>query len=208
MLTILSTVRAIVAVLVLAAIGQQFLLHIKASYSALNFFSYFTNLSNLFAAFVLLAIVIVRRSRTTPAGDGARFTAAVNMAVVGIVFSVLLRDVDLGDLLPWVNFVLHYLMPVVVVLDWLVQPPGSRLKSGHLFLASIFPATYLVYVLLRGASTGWYPYPFLNPTNVGGYSGVALYAAGILLVFLVTGCALLAVGNLRQRPESGVRENG
>lgn len=45
------------------------------------------------------------------------------MALVGIVFGALLRDVDLGDLLPWVNTVHHYIMPVVVVLDWLYQPP-------------------------------------------------------------------------------------
>jgi len=45
------------------------------------------------------------------------------MAIVGIVYGILLRDEDLGALLPWINVVLHYVMPVVVVLDWLYQPP-------------------------------------------------------------------------------------
>ncbi|MDQ3057292.1 MAG: Pr6Pr family membrane protein, partial [Pseudomonadota bacterium] len=59
----------------------------------------------------------------------------------------------------------------------------------------VFPATYLVYTLLRGMTTGWYPYPFLNPATAGGYTGVAMYSLGIFVAFLVVGFALLAVGN-------------
>lgn len=42
------------------------------------------------------------------------------MVVVGIVFALLLRTMDLGSLLPWVNFLLDYVMPAVVLLDWLL----------------------------------------------------------------------------------------
>lgn len=190
----LSVARTLLAALALAAIGQQFWLHIGASYNTLNFFSYFTNLSNLFAAFVLLLSVFAQSSKSS-ALDVMRYVSAVNMAVVGIVFAVLLRNVDLGALLPWVNVVLHYVMPVAVVLDWVFQSPSSRLKAKYLVLALVFPAAYLVYVLLRGASVGWYPYPFLVPANVGGYSGVAMYSTGIFVTFLVAGGALLAAGN-------------
>lgn len=184
--------RVILALVALTAIGHQLVLHVGASYSALNFFSYFTNLSNLFAAFVLLLSVF---SSSSASRDHVRYASTVNMTVVGLVFAVLLRNVDLGALLPWVNFVLHYIMPVAVVLDWLVRPPVSRLKAKNILLAMVFPAAYLAYVMLRGASTGWYPYPFLNPSNVGGYGGVAMYALGIVGTFLLAGWALLAVGN-------------
>lgn len=193
MSVLLPIARVILAALALTAIGQQLLLHIGASYNTLNFFSFFTNLSNLFAAFVLLLSAF---SRSPGSGLGVvRYVSAVNMAVVCIVFVVLLRNVDLGALLPWVNVVLHYVMPVAVVLDFLLQPPGSRLKLRYLALALAYPAAYLVYVLLRGAVMGWYPYPFLIPANVGGYSGVAMYSVGIFVTFLVVGGALLAVGN-------------
>ena len=184
--------RVILALVALTAIGGQLVLHVGASYSALNFFSYFTNLSNLFAAFVLLLSVF---SSSSASRDHVRYASTVNMTVVGLVFAVLLRNVDLGALLPWVNFVLHYIMPVAVVLDWLVRPPVSRLKAKNILLAMVFPAAYLAYVVLRGTSTGWYPYPFLNPSNVGGYGGVAMYALGIVGTFLLAGWALLAVGN-------------
>ena len=196
MSTALRITRAALAALTLAAIGQQLMLHIGASHSVLNFFSYFTNLSNLFAAGVLLLCAFKPSSAS---GRGAislvRYVSVVNMRVVGLVFAVLLRNVDLGALLPWVNFVLHYLMPVAIVLDWWVQPPVVKLKSNSLLLALILPAVYLAYVVLRGAATGWYPYPFLNPDNVGGYGGVAVYSLGIAITFLGAGWLLLAAGN-------------
>lgn len=186
--------RVLLAALALTAIGQQLGLHIRASYNVLNFFSYFTNLSNLFAALVLLLVAFSRSSRNSLL-DAVRYVAAVNMAVVGIVFAILLRNVDLGDLLPWVNVVLHYVMPVAVVLDWLLQPPASKQRIKHVAVALAFPAAYLLYALLRGAAVGWYPYPFLNPANVGGYGGVAPYAVGIFVTLLVVAGALLAWGN-------------
>lgn len=97
MSVLLSAVRALLAALAITAIGQQFLLHIGASYSTLNFFSYFTNLSNLFAAFVLL-LSVFPRSLQTSSLDVMRYISAVSMAVVGIVFAVLLRNEDLGAL--------------------------------------------------------------------------------------------------------------
>jgi hypothetical protein len=55
----------------------------------------------------------------------------------------------------------------------------------------VFPAAYLAYSLLRGAQAGWYPYPFLNPTRVGEYGGVAVYAIGITMIFLLVGWTLV-----------------
>ncbi len=187
--------RLLFGLLASVAIGQQLVIHLQMGFNAVNFFSYFTNLSNLFAAGVLLVCALRPAAAQTGRYDRLRAVSAVNMAVVGIVFAALLRNVDLGALLPWVNFVLHYLMPCVVVLDWLLQPPSTKLGTRQLVLIQVFPLLYLVYVLVRGSSTGWYPYPFLNPANVGGYGGVAVYAVGIAVTFLVAGWTLLALGN-------------
>ncbi|UVE16637.1 Pr6Pr family membrane protein [Pseudomonas sp. LS44] len=188
----LTLTRLILAVLTLVAIGQQLILHVAASYSVLNFFSYFTNLSNIFAALILLLSVFLNRSSSQ---ELAKYASTVNMVVVGLVFAILLRNVDLGALLPWVNFVLHYLMPVAVVLNWLAAPPATKLRPKHMLITLVFPTAYLVYVLVRGASTGWYPYPFLNPANVGGYGAVAAYSLGITATFLIASWALLVIGN-------------
>jgi hypothetical protein len=78
-----------------------------------------------------------------------------------------------------------------------MQPPRAKLGARHLLLALIFPVLYLVYVLVRGNSIGWYPYPFLNPALVGGYGGVAAYAAGITATFVAVAWLVRVVGNKR-----------
>ena len=183
--------------LALTAIGRQLAIQIELGFNVLNFFSYFTNLSNLFAAVVLIpgASRLFTSSTVREPSDRLRAVSAVNMTMVGIVFTILLRNVDLGSLLPWVNILLHYIMPCVVVLDWLLQPPRIKLDRKLILLCLIFPAIYLGYVLMRGSHVGWYPYPFLDPANVGGYGGVAVYAVGIAATFLISGWALLALGN-------------
>lgn len=188
----LPLTRLTFALLALTAISQQLLIHISASYNVLNFFSYFTNLSNLFAAVILLLGVFLKSGGSH---DLARYVSTVNMAVVGLVFAVLLRNVDLGSLLPWVNFVLHYVMPVAIVLDWLVNPPAVKLKPRQVLLALVFPMIYLLYVIIRGAYTGWYPYPFLNPAKVGGNGVVAAYSFALAATFIFFSWAFLAIGN-------------
>jgi hypothetical protein len=187
------SLRLLLALLTLVAISSQLVLHVRAGADVVNFFSYFTNISNLLAAGVLL---LTARTRAMPAWiDRVRAISSMNMAVVGIVFTLLLRNEDLGALQPWVNFVLHDLMPCVVVLDWLLDPPSARLGVRDLMQFLVLPAAYLAYCLLRGAQAGWYPYPFLNPARVGGYGGVAVYAVGITAIFLLVGGILLALGN-------------
>jgi cytochrome c biogenesis protein CcdA len=86
-------------------------------------------------------------------------------------------------------------MPVAVAVDWLIAPPRSAMTARHLLMALVFPALYLAYVIVRGARTAWYPYPFLDPAHVGGYAAVAAYALGITLTFLLAAWALLRGGN-------------
>lgn len=194
--------RVLLGLVALTAIAVQFSIQIRDGFGVVNFFSYFTNLANLFAAIVF--VVSARGVFPDPQGrslkdqawlDQVRAVSAVNMTLVGVVFAVLLRNVDLGSLLPWVNVVLHYIMPCAVVLDWLLRPPAMKLGIRHGLLCLVFPAFYLVYVLVRGHVAGWYPYPFLNPANPGGYGSVAVHIAGIAIAFLVASWSLLALGN-------------
>ncbi len=191
----MAVLRLGFGLLVLAAVGTQLVLHVRSGYSIVNFFSYFTNLSNLFAAVVLLMGALASFTKREAPGDLARAIAVVNMAVVGVVFAILLRNVDLGDLRPWVNSVLHYLMPCVVVIDWLLLPPRARLGLKPFLQVLVLPVLYIAWVLIRGSLVNWYPYPFLNPLNVGGYGGVAAYVVGIAVAFVLATWALLAVGN-------------
>ena len=186
--------RICFGLLPIVAIGCQFLIHLRLGLDVVNFFSYFTNLSNLMAAVTLLiGAWMSLKTRESIGFDVLRAIATVSMVVVGIVFSVLLRNADLGSLEPWVNAVVHYVMPCVIVADWVLWPPHYPLRFRELLLCQIAPAVYLTYVLIRGAWIGWYPYPFFNPAVVGGYGNIALYAIGIAGVFLLGGLILFWV---------------
>ena len=189
--------RFLFSLVTLVAIAAQLRVHMRAGFDVVNFFSYFTNLSNLFAAVVMLtgAVQLLQNRTATRAAELVRGSSVAGMAVVGIVFSALLRGEDLGALMPWVNAVVHYVMPVVALLDWLFVPPAVPLPYNRIHYWLVFPLSYLVWVLIRGAVMGWHPYPFLNPGTVGGYRGVVLYSAAISGLFLVVSLALIAIGN-------------
>ncbi len=199
--TILILARLFFGLLTLAAIITQLTIQVQLRFSVVNFFSYFTNLSNIFALIVLLlgALFLIQRREATSTFDLVRGASVVGMALVGIVFGVLLRDEDLGSLLPWVNLVLHYIMPVVMVADWLYQPPTTKLVFAQTWMWLIFPFLYLAYSLIRGSIVGFYAYPFFNPAKVGGYGGVALYCVAILVVFLILIWLIMLLGNWRKR---------
>jgi hypothetical protein len=63
-----------------------------------------------------------------------------------------------------------------------------------------FPLAYVVYSLIRGHSSHWYPYPFLDP-GPRGYTGVIQSSIGIaisaaVLVFVLT--LVTGSGSLRE----------
>jgi hypothetical protein len=86
-------------------------------------------------------------------------------------------------------------MPIVVVLDWLISPPHNRLTIRKALVWLIYPLAYCAYSLIRGPIVDWYPYPFLNPDEVGGYLGVAAYAVGIAVLFVGIIWFVVTLGN-------------
>jgi hypothetical protein len=194
---ILICVRLFFGLLALAAIGAQLFVHIQNGFNIVNFFSYFTNLSNIFAAVILVigAINLIKHREPTAIGDLMRGASVLSMAIVGIVFNILLRNEDLGLLLPWVNIVVHYVMPIIVVFDWFFQRPKTKLSFKNAASWLILPLLYLVFSITRGSIVGWYPYPFLDPSQVGGYGIVALYCLSIFAFFIFVSWLMMAFGN-------------
>ena len=196
--------RLVFALITIAAVISQAVSSINLGiFRPANYFSYFTIDSNLIATALLLVGVARWRSRNPPAPDILRGAGVVYMSVTGIVFTLLLSGVDVDTQLKWVNTVVHELMPLVILADWLIAPPVMRLtfRRGALWL--LFPLAWIIYTLIRGSASNWYPYPFLNPNN-GGYVSVMLYCVGILVLMLVVCTAVVWLGNLR-RPASEAR---
>jgi hypothetical protein len=197
--------RTMFAVLAFAAVGYQLVsLLDNPTFHPLNFLSYFTIQSNLIGATVLL-IGAIRRDIHTPTFDVVRGGAVVYLVTTGIVFSVLLSGTDVDTAIPWVNSVLHEVMPIVIVVDWLLDPPSRQLtyRQGLIWLA--YPLAWVAYTLIKGPIADWYPYPFLDPAN-GGYGRVALYCVAIFILVYGVCAAVVWIGNMARRgpPEPAV----
>lgn len=188
--------RALAAIAVLVAIAYQVGKGLEhKGFSTTDYFSYFTELSNLFAAAIFLygAVHLAgTRSRTVELLRGA---AVMYMLTTGIVYAVLLSGQDVTY--PWVNTIVHRVMPIAVALDWAIDPPQARLQLRQTILWMSFPLVYIAYTLTRGAIINWYPYFFVNPNRHGGYLLVAgsCVAITVGMVALILGIAW--VGNRR-----------
>lgn len=177
--------KVVVALVVLAAVTVQFMHGAQAeTFRPANFFSFFTIESNIFGAIVLLLSAFASSRKL----DYFRGAATLYMTITGVIYVVLLSGADVQTPIPWVNAVLHYIFPVAMLLDWMIDRPGKRIarKSSLIWLA--FPLVYAAYSLIRGHFTGWYPYPFLNIIEHG-YVQVAL--TNVVVAACVVPLALL-----------------
>ncbi|MCL4258127.1 MAG: Pr6Pr family membrane protein [Anaerolineales bacterium] len=180
---LIIVIRLILGVATVAALIRQF--NLGSGGSPANFFSYFTNLTNIILVFVYFsgAWTLLQNRQPSVKQEMLRGGSVVFILVVGLVYEVMLRN-SIESLYSWSNLVVHYINPIIALVDWLVWPPQQKLPRNVWAYWLLFPLGYLAYTLLRGPLAGWYPYGFLNPIEQGGYAGVALYSVGITGLFL------------------------
>lgn len=195
---IASVVRVFIALLTLTAIGAELNETFADSESVGNFFSFFTIQSNLFAAAMLLLTAgFVFTGRDTERLAYFRGASSLYMVITGIVYFLLLRGVDVQTDGAWVNTVVHYVMPVVMLLDWILFPPGSGVDLRKARVWLLYPATYAVYSLVRGGMVDWYPYPFIDLRDNSVIS-VVIWIAVLLAVTYLLIMVFVWLGNRRR----------
>lgn len=198
-------IRAYRLIAGLAVLGTAAYLLVVSSNRA-NFFSFFTIQSNLIAAVVLL-IGAIALPAATLRWDLVRGGAAIFMILTGVVYNTLLVGLE-GSLQttdPWANDLLHRVIPVVMLFDFLIVPLAHRVTWRQGFTWAIYPLLYLAYTLIRGPIVDWYPYPFLDPRRDGGYPRVALMCVAILIGFVAVVWLLTEINAWRLRSGNRAR---
>ena len=189
-------------------------------------FTYFTQLSNLFAA-LTVAVQLVqslrgRRSRNTAA---VKFAATVSILVTFLVYLSVLGPMTPGGLLAayredgWASLCLHLITPLLTFADFCLNDAEWNWRFRHALCAALPPVIYFLFILLLGAlGVRWYqgmsaPYPFLNYAAPCGWFGYLPETAGattlgigvfyvmlaLLLVFLTAGQLLIAISHRIRR---------
>ena len=137
-----------------------------ATFSVVNYFSYFTVISNVLTVVVLgIGGVLDPQSERWQLFRGA---VTLYMVITGIIYAVLLSNIDVGVADPWTNNVVHRIMPVVILIDWILVPVRKRFSESQSLIWLVFPLVYGIYSLIRGPIVDWYPYPFLDPSAAKG----------------------------------------
>ncbi|MFI1728675.1 Pr6Pr family membrane protein [Streptomyces acidicola] len=102
------------------------------------------------------------------------------------------------------NLLLHTLLPLAVVADWLLFTRPAPLRPALAATWLLYPLAYLAFTLARGfllpdGSSASYLYPFLD-VNQQGYKSVLANALLIGLACYALGLLLVALDHLRPNP--------
>lgn len=190
-----------IAVIGWLALVAQLVLHLKipgveSGELLIRFFSYYTILTNLLVAVFATAQLLAsdNTQKGLLFGPGMETAIALHITIVGVIYNLLLRGLwTEGGLQAVLNDVLHTLIPIMVLIYWWKFTNASVLRYGQIFSWLIYPVVYFVFIGLRGAASGWYPYPFLDVTTIG-YPQALLNCLFVALAFLSFSLILVFLG--------------
>lgn len=158
--------------------------------------SYFTILSNILVAKSLTLSLLNPTGKWGKYFSSASVTGAITVyiATVGITYNIILRNlIILEGFSILANELLHVVVPVLYVIYWFLFAAKARLKWSEIYYWIIYPLIYLIYILIRGAISGYYPYPFVDVGRLG-YSNVVINSSGMIAGFIILSALLILAG--------------
>ncbi len=186
------------AIIVWFAVLAQFYLIIEnrvapVTETIIRFFSFFTILTNILVA-VYFTIKALGRDQLDKAGLLTAIT--VYITIVGLVYQVLLRHIwQPTGLQMVVDELLHSVNPLLVISYWYLFEKKFFVHYKEVFKWMIYPVVYLVYILTRGSFSGFYPYPFINVSEIG-ISQTLLNGLFLLLFFYAVSVLFIFIGRM------------
>jgi hypothetical protein len=172
-----------------------------------EYFAYFSIVTAIVAGLFLVttSFGLMLKIEDTKWVEIARLSMAVALIVVGVVYHALLadaaNDVRDGDyawpVLP--NEIIHTYAPILAAIEYLISVRAFRIRLRAFVWVAIFPLIWLVFSIVRGSATNWWPYWFINPNGEAGLGGMLTYIAAITGFFLVLGLTVLGLKQVLRR---------
>ena len=126
----------------------------------------------------------------------------MGVTVTWLVSAFLLGDFDMGASMRTAILLVHTIVPVATILDWLLFDEKGRLQLASPLLWTIFPLAYFVYAMIAsriGGGIGYdgsrYPYPFID-ADILGMGRVLVNVALLTIFFVALGYAFVLVDRL------------
>lgn len=174
--------------------------------------AFYTSQSNLIVLGYFTAVLywMIRRGTTDPAAPRLRGAVTLWIVITGLVAHFVnnhgvnplpgLVHGDPAALLAHRSiFLLHYVVPALVLIDWLAFGPRRSARWRDLPLWLCFPlgygATSVARAVLFPVVPDRYPYAFLDPTGHG-YGWVALQLLRLGAEFAILGALLIGLDRL------------
>ena len=201
---LVAVFRLAIAATLLVALGYQIVDKITHDdMQAAEYFSFFTIQSSFIAAVVAAwgGVVALRHPVDGALLTSVRMSVLTYAIVTAGVYNGLLRGIPAEGYLglQWPGELMHVWVPIAILVDWILSPGRSPLRWTALRIVIVYPIAWLVYTFIKGAVTGWFPYPFLEPDT--GILSIAIYVLAIAA--LVIGIASLAIAHSRRTRLSG-----
>lgn len=166
----------------------------------IRFFSFFTILTNILVAgyFTLTVFkpAIVRKPGTLTA-------VTVYIFMVGAVYQVVLRATwNPEGLQLIVDELLHTVIPVLAIIFWAMYENKKAVTLWQIPKWVVYPLAYLAYILIRGSFSNFYPYPFVNVSEIG-MTKTLLNSAVLVLVFFIIAALFVITGKYFSKKQQG-----
>ncbi|HEY5406898.1 MAG TPA: Pr6Pr family membrane protein [Ginsengibacter sp.] len=166
----------------------------------IRYFSFFTILTNLIVAICCTNLLTEGNSGMKIFfGKQTTLTAiTVYITIVGLVYNLILRFLWKPEGLQWiVDELLHSVIPLLFIAFWLLFVAKGKLLWKSVLAWLLYPLIYLVFVLLRGIPSSFYPYPFIDVDKIGYYQ-TAINSSGMLLAFLAVSILFLIANRFKK----------
>lgn len=164
----------------------------------IRFFSFFTILTNILVALYFTNKVF--RSKKTSENlfskTGTLTAVTVYITVVGLVYQIALRHLwKPTGMQRIVDELLHTIIPTLAIIYWFLYEQKHMLTWKMISKFLLYPLFYLGYILLRGKFSEFYPYPFINVTELG-WPQIGINILVLFSVFLILSILFVGIGKL------------
>lgn len=169
--------------------------------------TYYTLISNiLVVVFWIYLLFLMSKNKVSKLTSPkiVRLKGAFTMAIIltFLVYMILLAPIaEPKDFYNWKNYTLHYIVPIMTIIDWLMLDPKNQYRKSEPFIWTLIPLLYMAFSLIKGyvfnieipdQKHSPYPYFFMNINNIG-WDGFLKYAVAIFIFYVVLGYILYFV---------------